>query len=126
MNLTGVIIEFKIILDELYFQTHPWIFRDSNNPNEKLVVKKQQVKSPFFECSDFLSDLKSTREYGGNQRSSLLNGKKPLCVLIQLPVENLRRLALKTVCNSLPQKEDCFSLNVLPQQLQFELARMFL
>lgn len=108
------------------YKTHPWIFRDSSNPNEKLVIKKHQSKSDFFECSDFLADLQSSAEFNSDQHNSLLNGNRPMCVLIQLPVEDLRQLALRTVRKQLPRKEDCFCLNILPQQIQFELARMFL
>ena len=98
------------------FQTHPWIFRDSSNPNEKLVIKKHQVKSDFFECSDFLADLESTAEFNSDQHNSLLNGKSPICVLIQLPVEDLRQLALRTVRKQLPRKEDCFQQGPLGKE----------
>ena len=113
-------------MDFLYLQTHPWIFRDSSNPNERLVVKKQFIKSGYFECEDFLSDLHQSGDNKSDQHKALLNGDIPICVLIQLPVENLRHLALKTVRRNLPRKEDCFCLNILPQQIQFELSEMFI
>ena len=104
------------------FQTHPWIFRDSNCPNERLVVKKNKVKRGYFECGDFLNELKYNREY-----NNIINGEVPICVLIQLPVvEDLRQLALKTVRGHVNRKEDCFCLNILPQQIQFEIADMFI
>ena len=104
------------------FQTHPWIFRDSNCPNERFVVKKNKVKHGYFECNDFLNDLKYNREY-----NKILNGEVPICVLIQLPiVEDLRQLALKTVREHVNRKEDCFCLSILPQQIQFEIAEMFI
>ena len=108
------------------FQKHPWIFRDSINANEKLAIRKHHAKSYFFECGDFLANLESGSEFTSEQRHSLTSGQSTICVLIQTPVENLRQLALKTVRKKLPRKEDCFCLNVLPQQIQFELARMFL
>jgi len=103
------------------YKTHPWIFRDSNCPNERLVVKKNKVKRGYFECGDFLNELKYNREY-----NNIINGEVPICVLIQLPVvEDLRQLALKTVKGHINRKEDCFCLNILPQQIQFEIAEMF-
>ena len=99
-------------MDILHLQTHPWIFRDSGNPNERLVVKKQYIKSGYFECDDFLSDLHQSGHNKSDQHKALLNGEIPICVLIQLPVENLRHLALKTVRRHLPRKEDCFCLQL--------------
>ena len=85
------------------------------------MVKKKSVKKGFFECNDFLEDVKNSREY-----YSVINGQVPICVLIQLPVEDLRQLALKTVRRHLPRKEDCFCLSILPQQIQFEIADMII
>ena len=79
------------------------------------------MKSGFFECNDFLEDhFENSREY-----HSIINGQVPICVLIQLPVEDLRQIALKTVRRHLLRKEDCFCLSILPQQIQFEIADMF-
>ena len=97
---------------KIVLQTHPWIFRDSQNLNEKLVIKKSRVKSDFFECGDFLANVEHSSEFTSEQRNSLMSGQSTICVLIQTPVENLRQLALRTVRKKLPRKEDCFCLNV--------------
>lgn len=79
------------------------------------------MKRGYFECGDFLKDLRYNREY-----QNIINGEVPICVLIQLPVvEDLRELALRTVRRYVDRKEDCFCLNILPQQIQFEIAEMF-
>lgn len=89
-----------------------------------MVIKKRWVRGDFFESGDYLKDLddldrrpESARDGGG--------GGGLICVLIQLPVDHLRHLALKTVLRNLRKKEDCFRLPNLPQCLQFELADMF-
>ncbi len=70
------------------------------------------------------SCLSASPDFSLEQRQALATGNGIICVFIQLPVEDLRQLALRTVRQSVSKKEDCFCLDV-PLSIQFELAQMF-
>ena len=72
----------------------------------------------------FQSYLSSSPDFSLQQRQALASGNGTICVFIQLPVEDLRQLALRTVRQNVSKKEDCFCLDV-PLSIQFELAQMF-
>lgn len=108
----------------LTYHTHPWIFLDAET-HRRLAIKKRRVKADFFESGDFLAALREGAEYTPEQVQGLADGRGLICVFIQLPVDDLRSLALKTVRRCIERKEDCFCLR-MPQPLQFELAQMFM
>lgn len=104
------------------YEKHPWIFRDGD---ESLVIEKYRgVKGEYFESDDYLRSLSDCPDYSAEQRLALADGKAIICVMITLPVEDLRHLALRTVRKRLAKKEDAFCIEV-PQAVQFELAQMF-
>ena len=72
----------------------------------------------------FQSCLSASPDFSREHRQSLATGNGIICVFIQLPVEDLRQLALRTVRQNVSKKEDCFCLDV-PLSIQFELAQMF-
>ena len=78
----------------------------------------QLAMFPFQSC------LSSSPDFSLQQRQALASGNGTICVFIQLPVEDLRQLALRTVRQNVSKKEDCFCLDV-PLSIQFELAQMF-
>ena len=72
----------------------------------------------------FQSCLSASPDFSREHRQSLATGNGIICVFIQLPVEDLRQLSLRTVRQNVSKKEDCFCLDV-PLSIQFELAQMF-
>ena len=91
----------------------------------KLVGLKLFEWSPVVSLVHvFQSCLSSSPDFNLQQRQALASGNGTICVFIQLPVEDLRQLALRTVRQNVSKKEDCFCLDI-PLSIQFELAQMF-